>query len=48
MNRFMLIFQGIIVVLQKTKMKITYHELREKLSDTVKIFPKSRKSTRTD
>ena len=48
MSRFMLIFQVIIVVLQKMKMKITHPELREKLSDTVKIFPKSRKSSRTD
>ena len=38
----------IIVVLQKIKMKITYRELREKLSDMAKIVPKSQKSTTTD
>ena len=48
MNIFMLILQEIIVVLQNNKMKITYSELPEKLSDIAKNVPKSQKSNRTD
>ena len=48
MNRFMLILQEIVVVLQKNKMKITERELREKLSDMAKNVPKSQKSNRAD
>ena len=45
MNRFILILHEIIVVLHTQKMKITYRELREKLSDMAKNVPKSQKST---
>ena len=36
MNRFIPIIHGIIAVLQTNKMKITFRELRKKLSDKVK------------
>ena len=44
MNRFIPIIHEIIAVLQTNKMKITFRELREKLSDMAKNVPKVAKS----
>ena len=40
MNRFIPIIHEIIVVLQRNNMKITFWELREKLSDMAKNVTK--------
>ena len=41
-----MIIYEIIVVLQKNKMKISYRQLRKKLSDMAKNVPKLQKSSR--
>ena len=46
MSKFIPIVHEIIVVLQKYKMKISYRQLREKLSDIAKNVPKLQKSSR--
>ena len=48
MNRFIPIIHGIIAVLQTNKMKITFRDLRKKLSDLAKNVSKVSKIHWTD